>query len=142
MIKEFQGEYRFLSNFWPCKVVLDGETYASVEHAFQAAKTRNAEVRKKIQAAKSPGEAKRMGRLVYLRDGWEEGKIGVMDYLIMHKFHDNPELGEKLFNTGNEELQEGNYWHDTFWGVDLNTGKGENHLGKILMNVRKTLSGK
>ena len=35
------------------------------------------------------------------------------------------------------ELIEGNTWHDTFWGVDLKTGEGENHLGKILMALRK-----
>lgn len=34
-------------------------------------------------------------------------------------------------------LVEGNSFGDTFWGVDARTGKGENHLGKILMKVRE-----
>lgn len=36
-----------------------------------------------------------------------------------------------------EELIEGNYWHDTYWGVC--EGVGENHLGKLLMEIRNEL---
>ena len=36
-------------------------------------------------------------------------------------------------------LEEGNTWHDTFWGVDAKTGEGQNHLGKILMKIREEL---
>ena len=46
----------------------------------------------------------------------------------------NPELGNKLLETGNQELVEGNTWGDIFWGVC--NGKGQNWLGKILMMVR------
>uniref|UniRef100_UPI00345E83CD NADAR domain-containing protein n=1 Tax=uncultured Duncaniella sp. TaxID=2768039 RepID=UPI00345E83CD len=49
----------------------------------------------------------------------------------------NPALAEKLIATGDAELVEGNYWHDTVWGVC--DGVGENHLGKILMRVREEL---
>jgi predicted NAD-dependent protein-ADP-ribosyltransferase YbiA (DUF1768 family) len=45
-ISSFTGEYRFLSNFYPCVVHLDEEVYPSVEHAYQAAKTVNPEERK------------------------------------------------------------------------------------------------
>ncbi len=47
--------------------------------------------------------------------------------------------GEAGSVINNSLLQEGNRWGDTFWGVDLRTGKGENKLGKILMRVRKEL---
>ena len=48
-----------------------------------------------------------------------------------------------LLKTGDEEIVEWNYWHDTFWGKDIETGKGENNLGKILMLIRSELkSGK
>ena len=43
---------------------------------------------------------------------------------------------EKLLDTGNAELQEGNNWGDRYWGVDLKTGYGENRLGRIIMKVR------
>lgn len=39
-----------------------------------------------------------------------------------------------LLRTGEQDLIEGNDWGDTFWGVDQ--GIGDNHLGKILMQVR------
>jgi len=38
-ITSFQGEYRFLSNFWPCHIVRDGLVYPSLEHAYAASKT-------------------------------------------------------------------------------------------------------
>ena len=41
MIDKFSGKYAFLSNFFPAEVVLEGEKYPTVEHAFQAAKTTN-----------------------------------------------------------------------------------------------------
>jgi predicted NAD-dependent protein-ADP-ribosyltransferase YbiA (DUF1768 family) len=44
-----------------------------------------------------------------------------------------------LIDTGDQELIEGNWWGDVIWGVC--NGKGENHLGKILMEVRKELKG-
>jgi hypothetical protein len=38
-ILEFQGEYRFLSNFWPCRLrTADGTVWPHVEAAYQAAK--------------------------------------------------------------------------------------------------------
>ncbi len=44
---------------------------------------------------------------------------------------------KKLLNTEELLLIEGNTWKDTFWGMDMNSGEGENYLGKILMNVRE-----
>ena len=38
---------------------------------------------------------------------------------------------------GNEELIEENWWNDTFWGVCR--GVGKNHLGQILMKIRKEI---
>lgn len=49
----------------------------------------------------------------------------------------NSELGNKLEATGDSLLVEGNWWHDTFWGVC--NGFGENNLGKLLMKIREEL---
>lgn len=59
-----------------------------------------------------------------------------MKELIMIKFQ-NPLLKEKLLNTGDALLIEGNTWRDYYWGECK--GKGENHLGKILMEVREII---
>ena len=60
-------------------------------------------------------------------------KVKLMFVLVTEKFKQNPELKQKLLETGNQELIEGNTWNDTFWGVC--NGQGQNWLGKILMLV-------
>ena len=136
MINEFSGEYRWLSNFWPVGVVKDGIAFPSVEHAFQAMKTTDLVDRVRIAACSTPGKAKRLGRTVDLRPDWEEIKLVVMKECLDIKFY-NRTLRDRLVATGNEELVEGNGWNDTFWGVCR--GVGENHLGRLLMEVRREL---
>jgi N-glycosidase YbiA len=137
-INRFEGVYSFLSNFYPCPITFDGDKYDSVEHAYQAAKTTDAEERIKFQSYRMTpaGEAKRLGRLVTLRKDWEQVKNPVMLDLLRKKF-----LGTKftylLGDTGSEELVEGNWWGDTYWGVC--NGVGENYLGKLLMQVRSEI---
>ena len=62
-----------------------------------------------------------------------------MEEIVRAKFVQNPYLMKKLLDTGELLLIEGNTWKDIFWGVDINSGEGKNHLGKILMNVREEL---
>jgi ribA/ribD-fused uncharacterized protein len=145
-IREFRGEYFFLSNFYPSPLRLrppdfrggttTTEFYPTAEHAFQALKSEDPAVRARIAEAHSPGAAKGMGRRVTLRPDWETIKIVVMKIVVSQKFNDNPYLAEKLLATGTAKLVEGNTWGDKFWGVDLATGEGENWLGELLMEVR------
>ena len=60
--------------------------------------------------------------------------------IVKAKFTQNEALTQKLLQTGDMPIEEGNAWNDTFWGVDIRTGEGENHLGEILMQVRKELA--
>jgi ribA/ribD-fused uncharacterized protein len=136
IIERFTDANAFLSNFFPCDVVFEGEIYPSVEHAFQAAKSLDDHTRWLIREARSPGQAKRMGRRVELRDDWEEIKLGVMATLLDSKFSD-PSLSQRLMDTQDAFLIEGNEWGDTFWGVSY--GDGSNHLGKLLMELRQEL---
>lgn len=135
MVKEFQGDHRWLSNFYPCTVVLDGVTYPSIENAYQAAKTTNQDERIAFRECK-PGQAKRAGRSVTVRPDWDCIKLDVMAELTKQKYkHKN--LRSMLLSTGEQYIQEGNRWGDTFWGVCLKTNKGENNLGRIIMMVRE-----
>ena len=134
IIDTFSGEHRFLSNFWPAAVVLDGATYPTVEHAFQAAKTNSISDRTMIYGATSPGMAKRLGRNVELRDDWYAIRDQVMLDLVRQKFRPGTMLADQLLATGDVILVEGNKWNDTYWGVC--NGQGENRLGRILMQVR------
>ena len=136
-ITSFRSQYAFLSNFYPCRVLLDGVTYGSVEHAFQAAKTVNPVERERIQRCSTPGAAKRLGRKLTLRPGWDLIKLEVMENLVRQKFTQHPRLRELLLRTDSRPLVEQNTWGDRFWG--LYHGVGENHLGRILMKVRAEL---
>lgn len=139
-IDKFRGEYAFLSNFFPCYVQYEGLDYPSVEHAFQAAKSLDLEVRRGMQVCPSPADAKYCGRRLKLRPDWEQIKIQVMRDLVKDKFTRNlstVDIKKLLLETGDAYLEEGNHHRDTFWGtVD---GKGQNWLGKILMEVREEL---
>lgn len=129
MIDSFRDEYFFLSNFYPVEIKLDGIVYPNAETAFQAQKTLDVEERRKFSMLKNPVQAKRLGRKVKLRDDWEEVKLDIMTEIVSQKFLQHPHLIEMLLQTGDEELVEGNKW-------DVCKGKGENHLGKILMKIR------
>jgi ribA/ribD-fused uncharacterized protein len=135
-IESFAGEFRWLSNFEPVSVTLDGVEYPSTEHAYQAAKTTDPAERKTVRACETPGRAKRAGRKLTMRHGFDGMKVAVMLDLTRQKYTD-PELRERLLATGEREIVEGNTWGDTFWGVCR--GEGRNHLGRILMRVRREI---
>lgn len=134
MISEFSGKYRFLSNFYPSPVFLDGVEYPTVEHAYQAAKTVDRAERETISSALTPGKAKAKGKKVTLRYEWDVIKLSVMYDLLKQKFERSHLLKQLLLDTGDEYLEEGNTWNDTYWGVCA--GVGANQLGLLLMQVR------
>jgi ribA/ribD-fused uncharacterized protein len=132
----FKDEYKFLSNFYPVDIEYEGITYPTVENAYQAAKTILKKERIKF-VKMPPGVAKREGTKVTLRKNWDNIKLSIMEELVYYKFANNEELKDLLLGTGNLIIEEGNYWGDTFWGIY--NGRGDNHLGRILMRVRKRL---
>jgi ribA/ribD-fused uncharacterized protein len=138
-IEGFQGEYRFLSNFWPAEVRFDGVWYPTTEHAYQAAKSLDPEYRKQIEYTDSPGKVKRLSRKISLRPDWDEIKLSVMQDLSWQKYTRHSELRAGLLSTGDAYIEETNSWGDRFWGVS--GGTGQNNLGKILMSIRERLRG-
>ena len=149
MIDKFEGKYRFLSNFYPCKIEHQGITYPSVEHYYVAMKVTDEQLingryytpndfREMISKVKEAAMVKKIGSKVKLRPEWDNKKLEIMNWGVREKFKDET-LKDLLLSTGTQELVEGNFWKDTFWGVC--NGKGQNHLGKILMTVRDELRG-
>ena len=136
VIDSFRGDFSFFSNFYKSTIYFQGEKYASVEHAYQAYKTLDPHLRKMIQEAPTPGKAKKLGQSVTLRPDWDSVKIDLMRSLVRKKF-ENPFMKPLLLATDGAKLVEGNHWGDVFWGVC--DGKGQNWLGKILMEVREEL---
>ncbi len=134
MIDSFTGKYRFLSNFYPCQIEFEGANYPSTEHAYQAAKTTVEQLRLSfMEPIVTAGEARKLGQRLKVRDDWEQVKVQVMLDVLREKFKQQ-KFRQLLLATDDEELVEGNWWGDRFWGVC--DGKGENLLGKLLMKVR------
>lgn len=145
VIDSFSDDYNFLSNFYPVKLLMDGKIYPSLEHAFQAAKTRDRGWRAAIRKANSPNRAKRIGKwelpFSYLRKDWDSIKDQVMLQLLRQKFS-RGSLKEQLLATGSATLIEGNNWGDVYWGCVYQDDYwlGHNNLGNLLMKVRSELS--
>ncbi|MGM9802731.1 MAG: NADAR domain-containing protein [Muribaculaceae bacterium] len=136
MITQFKHEYDFLSNSYPCRFVWQGLSYANAEAAFQSSKYASEEERKTLSNS-SAEKAANMGSKLKPHPGWEENQLNIMQSIVEAKFEQNPDLMNKLIETGNATLVNGNSKQETFWGIDLYSWQGENNLGKILMTLRK-----
>lgn len=144
LIIGFDGAFRFLSNFYLCDIVYEGFRYPSVEHAYQAAKSTDPEVKDALAQLRSPATAKKMGKLLPLRPGWKTARIHVMRELVTIKFGPrNPYLVDALRDTNGMELWHGNDHHDNFWGRcrcdDCRTLPQHDWLAKLLMERRGEL---
>jgi ribA/ribD-fused uncharacterized protein len=135
----FKDEYDWLSNFYPASVKWVNLMFPCVENAFVYAKLAGDPDLSEWEKIKemTPREAKKYGRQIELRPGWDSIKVKVMQQLVYDKFTRNPELQRKLMATGGAYIEETNWWKDTFWGVC--NGKGKNTLGQIIMNTRERI---
>jgi ribA/ribD-fused uncharacterized protein len=136
-------ENTFLSNFAPINLKIKGKFWLTVEHLFQACKTMDSNEQETIRKAKTPAQAKKIGRTVNLRKDWNAVKSYKMLQCLNLKFKHCPDYRKALIATGDAQLIEGNYWHDNFWG-DCRCRKckniyGNNQLGKHLMQIRSQL---
>ena len=88
--------------------------YKNTEAAFQVQKVLDDD-EKLLFSDLSPREAKKLGRRVKLRKDWNDVKDNYMYEICRAKFTQHEDLAEKLLETGDEELVEGNTWNDTYW---------------------------
>ena len=126
----------WFSNFY---VEPDG---THVEGEFQAAKHFGHPWRQAVIRRSTPKRAKKLGRRWKLNRyqlmEWEHRKNQVMYELVKAKIEDHPEIAFTLLATEGQ-IVESNTWHDNYWGdcTCLRCFRiGENHLGKILMQLR------
>lgn len=173
VIDSFTGKYSFLSNFYMVPVEYKGIEYSNSEAAFQHSKCKEMTpdeqlafilgLRPKIQnkvwsivdsdnlkpldtlfSVADPSTAKRLGRLVPMREDWDTVKFSVMHDILYNKFTQNEDLKQLLLETNEAYLIEGNTWHDNIWGEcrcdkcisNANNHKNTNNLGKLLMKIR------
>ncbi len=117
--------------------VHEGISYPAVENFYQAMKTLDISSRQAI-ALMEPRKSKAAGRKLEVRPDWSEIKLKVMETGLRHKFQLGTKWGKQLLETEGE-IVEHNNWGDKFFGVDIESGKGFNHLGKLLMKIREDL---
>lgn len=145
VVKEFVGDYSFLSNFHMADFMWRNVRFPTAEHAFAYAKGFCATSPEDcdghfaaVLKATTPNTAKKLGRGLAINvEEWDKIKVQYMREIVHAKFNHNEsdeDLVGKLINTGAMMLVEGNTWGDTFWGRC--GGKGFNTLGVILMEER------
>ena len=141
-------ENRWLSNMTYVDIEHQGIIYPSTENFYQAIKYDKDDfceevdylitVRKYLATVK-PHEAKKFSRKYQMTNSkFEDNKLKIMLYVQRKKYSQEP-FRSNLLGTGDCHIEEGNYWKDLYWGVDLKTRKGENNLGKIIMQVREEI---
>jgi len=117
--------------------------YPSSEHAYQAAKTLDKDIRHSFSIMMKCDLARNYGGIVTLRPDWDNVRIQVMEDVLRSKFTLSKGCRARLIATGDTELVEGGDWHDNFWGdcwcEKCKHIEGQNHLGKLLMKIRKEL---
>jgi ribA/ribD-fused uncharacterized protein len=135
-----KAPYGFFSNFSYHPILVDGVSWPTVEHYFQAMKFPDEpERREQIRVASTPADAKRIaweagGRL---RPDWDSYRDEVMLQALRLKFVQHPDLGNALLETGEQDIVE-HTGNDSYWG-DGGDGTGSNKLGRLLEQVRAEL---
>lgn len=152
VISNWVGEYVYLRSDYPSEVTdKKGNTYQSVEHAFQAAKVdyvveddwdSDDEIKylQSINTANSAREAKRIGGALTIDvDTWDRDRVGIMEELTRRKFQQHDNLAKMLLRTDGDDIVM--RYRDAFWG-DGGDGSGANNQGRILMKIRDELAAK
>ncbi len=134
--------YGCFSNFSPHGIELQGMNWPTVEHYYQAQKfvgTADAALIPVIHAVQTPDQAAALGRdrTRKVRPDWAGVKTQVMQIAVLKKFLTHTDIQAILISTGDQLLVE-NSQTDYYWGCGRDK-TGQNHLGKIIMNVRQEI---
>lgn len=131
--------YGEFSNFAAFPIEVDGKSWPTSEHYFQAQKFVDDAHREAIRTTENPMDAAKMGRdrSRPLRDDWDQVKDDVMLSALRAKFSQHSSLRSLLLETGEAELVE-HTKNDSYW-ADGGDGSGRNMLGILLMRVRDEL---
>ena len=157
-ITRFRGKYFCFSNMHPLENWIEsaqGIFVPTSEHDYMTRRLVNPYLQREVALARGDIDDSRVYKdglaaknlaHRYIEEGaiqlddWEVACLGVMTEAVDKKFTANVAIAQILYDTGDEEIIEGNTWGDKFWGVDPpGSDNGLNHLGKILMSVRSSL---
>ncbi len=143
-ISFFRGKYNFLSNFYPIQFEHNGIIFDNSEQAYQYHKAESDIDKQNVLNIKNPKMVKTYGHNIKMSDikSFDMTKLNVMYDVLYDKFK-IPELRQKLLDTGNMEIIEGNMWCDCYYGHCFCKKCKEkikhNNLGKLLMKLRNNI---
>lgn len=151
-----KSKYYELSNYYLTKFTLNGITYKSSEHYYQAHRypenspyfnlilAQNTANKTRILSRRETPNygyawVKELNKLIKENpakplENFDNIRLQVMRTAVYAKFNQNPQLKKLLIETHSKKLVEASP-RDDFWGIGKN-GDGKNMLGKILMEVR------
>ena len=146
-------ENGYLSNWYLSEFTIDDITFSSMEQYMMYEKAilfHDQETANKILQTDNVAEIKALGRTVQNFDDtvWGQSREEIVYKGVFEKFRQNPELRKRLERTGEDVIAECAV-KDRIWGIGLSMKdedrfcvdrwKGQNLLGKILMDVRKDI---
>jgi len=132
----YENEFYVFSNFSAFAIKWKGKLYMTSEHVYYSEKFENPELKEKIRTARSAHEALKIAEAKKdkCRSGWDKIRLKIMKEILRAKVEQHPYVKKKLLESGDKELIEDS-WRDSYWGWGPNKD-GENHLGKLWMEVR------
>lgn len=134
------GEYGFLSNLYPCRILFQGKGFSSAEAAYQYGKPNDRMVAEWLVQAPKPRFCALAAHALLpydVKPNWASRKVTRMRAVLLVKFREHKELRDKLLATRKAKLVE--ISSDGFWGTGKR-GQGKNMLGKLLMEIRKEVA--
>ena len=141
------------SNWFECDFTYKLHKFKNSEQAFMWEKAiyfGDKETAEKILVTPSPNQNKKLGRKVknFNAEEWLRVGYDIMVAVNMAKFEQNEKLRQILLSTEDRIIVEASPY-DTIWGIGLyweddrvldeNKWRGQNLLGKALMEVREKL---
>lgn len=141
IIKDWVDSQKYCLNWFSNMALLDepiiyrGVKYWSVENFYQSCKVPKNDLETRNYIARlSPQKSKSYARNNNLSYSSDSLKLQAMEFALRRKFS-QPKWKERLLSC-EEEAVEYNNWKDSYWGVDIFTGKGKNHLGQIIQKIK------
>jgi len=138
----YEHEYYVFSNFSSFALEWKGELWMTAEHAYHSEKFVDIELKEGIRKARSAHDAMKLAyanKDKYLKN-WDDIKLEVTKRILLAKVAQHPYVKKKLLQSGDRMLVEDS-WRDAYWGWGPNKD-GENHLGKLWMEVRGEVRSK
>lgn len=129
-----KGKWGCFSNFSKHSILIGNTEYPTSEHLYQALKCIRSDDIQKILKTDNPKIAKTIAHSIPIRKDWNDIKINAMHRVLKLKFDQHIDVRHALYDSIGCEIIEASPY-DSFWGWGLHEN-GENHLGKLWMEIR------